>query len=154
MFARHGVDSFQDSLNIAATVLMIGAENGCLKFATADESGAGFDGAQRLLVRNWYVGFRVGLLVFICRGGVISASNPSWAKFYGLKRSQVAPVGKGSYRPIVGIDERRTNRCYASIARCVQRLKRSTLSALLGVNPEGRQQGLHTPKQVFQLSRC
>ena len=40
-----------------ATVLLIGAENGCLIFATADREVPEFDGTRISLIRNGYGGF-------------------------------------------------------------------------------------------------
>lgn len=60
------VDSWRLGANVptdltVATVLVIEAENGCLKFATADEGGVEFGGSRMVLVRNWYVNSVAGL---------------------------------------------------------------------------------------------
>jgi hypothetical protein len=63
-----------------ATVLGIGAENGCLKFATGVKEEAEFNDGRILLVRNWYGGFLVELWAFIFWCVAVSKSNPSWGQ--------------------------------------------------------------------------
>jgi hypothetical protein len=58
----------------------IGAENGCLEFATGWKEEADFNDGRILLVRNWYGGFLAAILAFIFWCVAVSKSNPSWGR--------------------------------------------------------------------------
>jgi len=92
-------DSIRKNSSIAATVLPIGAETGCLKFATAHWRGLGIERWREVLVRKWYGDMRQAVKERVYRALEISMANPSSGRW----RSDGREAGVGSVGRLSGL---------------------------------------------------